>query len=182
MDLTIQERKFSFRSTYEMDGVGGHWFARRDVFAFPARIGITSSADAPIATLQGRFSFFRSRFDFQFADGRSYRFECQKRWKQVYDCAGGRESYQLMRHRGLRASVYRDDRQIAAIVKNRLVVGNGNRYDIQMNHDADPVVIAAMVLAVNTAERDDENKRAVTFDLGNIASQERPWDDSWRPT
>jgi uncharacterized protein YxjI len=182
MDLTIQERKFSFRSTYEMDGPAGAWLARRDFFAFPARIRITSSADAPVATLQGRLSFFRSRFDFQFADGRNYRFGCEKRWKQVYTCAGDRDSYQLLRHRGLRASVFQEDRQIAAIVKNRVVLGNGNRYDIRMNHDAEPLVIAAMVLAVNTAEREDEKRDAVTFDLGNIGGQERPWDDSWRPT
>ncbi|HEX4037472.1 MAG TPA: hypothetical protein VHX37_05385 [Acidobacteriaceae bacterium] len=182
MDITIQERKFSVRSDYNIDLPAGPWFARKAFFSVPARIAITSSAGAPIATLQGRWSFFRSRFDFRFTDGRNYQFVCEKRWKQVYTCAGDHESWQLMRHHGLRASVFRDDRQIAAIVKNRLILGAGNRYEIRMNHDADPLVIVSMVLALNTAQRDDEKRDAVTFEVGSLGPQEKPWDDSWQPT
>lgn len=182
MDITIQERKFSLRSDYDIQLPGGPWFARKSLLSVPARIAITSSADTPVADLQGRFSLFRSRFDFQFADGRNYQFACQKRWKQVYTCAGDHESWELMRHRGLRASVFRDNRQIAAVLKNRLVLGDGNRYEIRMNHDADRLVIVSMVLALNTAQRDDQNKNSVTFDVGSIGPQEKPWDDSWQPT
>jgi hypothetical protein len=184
MLVTIQEHKFSVAAKYDIETPNGPLFARKALLSIPAKIELTSGReDGPLlATLQGEFSFLRSRYEFHFADGREYHFECEKRLKQVYVCERRDERYRLIEHHGLRASVFRDERQIAAITKSRMVVGNGNHYEIRMNSDADAAVIACMVIAVNTADRDDANQSTVTIDLGNLGPQDRPFDETWEPS
>jgi uncharacterized protein YxjI len=184
VDVTIQEHRFSLTAEYDIEAPNGSMFAHRKFFSIPAQIELTSGREGgqTIATMQGEFSFLRSRYEFHFADGREYRFECEKLLKQVYVCEREGERHELIEHHGLRSSIFRDDRQIAAITKNRLVVGNGNQYDIRMNSDADVAVIACMVIAVNTADGDDRNQETVTFNLGNIGPQERPFDERWEPS
>lgn len=181
MNVTIEERKFSFTSKYDIDTPGENWFARKAVFAWPARIQLQHSDGQPIATLQGQFSFFRSRFQFSFSGGRQVLFQCEKRWKGVYVCADAKESWCLYRHHGLRYSIFQGDRQIAAFEKNRVVIGSGNRFSIRMNHDADVAVIVSMVLALNTSEGDDDNQASVSVDLGSIGPEAKHYDESWEP-
>jgi hypothetical protein len=175
MDVTIQESKFTNCAEYEITAPGMQLSAHKAFFSIPAKIVMTES-DNPIATLQGHFSFLRSRFDFQFADGRDYQFECEKLMKQVYVCQREGENYRLVQHHGLRWSVFQNQQQIAAIEKNRLVLGNGNQYEISMNHDAPVEVIVSMVLALNTSDGDDNNNETFTIDFGSIGPQECPYD------
>jgi hypothetical protein len=59
------------------------------------------------------------------------------------------------------------------------VVANGNRYEIEVNRDANVVLVICMVLAINTALND--NKEAtVSYDFGNIGPEDRPFDKSWQ--
>jgi hypothetical protein len=47
-----------------------------------------------------------------------------------------------------------------------------------MNADANVVIIACMVLAVNTSENDD-HQETVTYDFGSLGPEDRPFDESW---
>ena len=184
MNVTIQEQKFSLAAEYDIETPHGAMFARKAFFSIPAKIDLTTGREdgRTIATMHGHFSLLRSHYDFNFADGREYHFGCEKLLKQVYVCERGDERYRLIEHHGLRWSIFRDDRQIAAVTRNRLVVGDGNQYSIRMNSDADAAVIACMVIAVNTADGDDDNRNTVTVDFGNIGPEERPVDESWEPS
>lgn len=184
MDITIQEHRFSVTAEYAIETPNGPMFAHKKFFSIPAKIELTSGREGgqTIASLQGHFSPLHHRYDFQFADGRDYAFTCEKLLKQVYVCERGDERYELIEHHGLRWSIFQNDRQIAAITKNRLVVGDGNAYSIRMNRDADAAVIVCMVIAVNTADGDDKNQSSVTFDLGNLGPQERAFDENWEPS
>jgi len=184
VDVTIQEHKFSIAAEYDIETPNGLIYARKAFFSIPAKIELKAARkDGPtIATLQGHISPLHHRYDFEFADGRTYAFACEKLLKQVYTCERDDERYRLVEHRGLRWSIFQDERQIAAVTKNRLVLGNGNLYSIQMNHNADAAVIACMVIAINTADGDDERQNSGTLDLGNVGPQERPFDESWAPS
>jgi uncharacterized protein YxjI len=180
MEVTIQERVLSFRSEYEIETPGSYYFAQKSFFSFPANIALQSSDERILARIQGRLSFFRQRYDFTLSDGRVFHFWCEKRWKRVFDCKGDNDSYCLYGHRGLRYSIFQDNRQIAAFTKNRIVIGKGNQYEIKINDDADVIVIICMVLAINTSEDDDDNA-TVTIDVGSIGPEERPFDERWQP-
>ncbi len=181
MQISVREHSFSFRSEYEIETPGCYYSAQKAFFSFPARIKVRSPDEQVVATIQGHFSFFRSRYDFVLPGGRFYQFHCEKIWKAVYVCESDHERYRLYRHKGLKYSIFQDERQIAAFAKNRIVVGKGNQYEISLNDNADVIVIVCMVLAINTAENDDDDT-TVTIDIGSIGPEERPFDERWQPS
>jgi len=181
LEITIQESRLSFRSKYEIETPGSFYYAQKAFFSWPPRLTLQSSDERDVATLLGRFSFFRNKYDFVLRDGRIFHFYCQKRWKRVFMCEGGTESYCIYGHKGLRYSVFQSDCQIAAFTKNRIVIGKGNRYDVSLNDDADLLVLMCIVLAINTSENDDDDT-TVTIDIGSIGPEEKPFDSRWQPS
>jgi len=179
MEITIQERGLSFRSEYEIATPGSYYFAQKTFFSFPSKIRLQSSDERDLANIEGRFSFFREKYDFALSDGRVFRFWCEKRWKRVFDCEGDKASYRLYGHKGLKYSIFQDDRQIAAFAKNRVVFGKGNKYEISLNDDADVILIICMVLAINNSENDDDDS-TVTIDVGSIGPEEKQFDERWQ--
>jgi len=180
MDVTIQERVFSFTSEYDISGPGLAYYARKAYFSFNDRLQIQAEDGRVLAKIRGYFSPFRRRHDFLLSDGGIYRFWCEKIWKGVFVCAGNEESYRLYQHKGLSYSIFQSDRQIAAFVKNRVVFGKGNKYDLRVDSDANLAVVLCMVLTVNTAENDDKDA-TVTIDFGNLGPEDKHFDPSWEP-
>jgi uncharacterized protein YxjI len=180
MDMTVQERKVSFSSEYDITAPADSYYARKAILALTDKIEITKQDGAAAAHIQGHFSPLRSKHDFIFADGRAFTFECEKMWTQVYACQGAGEAYTLYVHRGLKFSIFKDDRQVAAFTKNLVVLGSGNNYEIRMDSDADALLIACMVITINSAEFDDD-KESVSIDFGNIGPQGRRFDEAWEP-
>jgi uncharacterized protein YxjI len=174
LNAIIQERKFSFRSEYDISSNGSTFYARKTFFSFFNKLQLQSRDGNVIARIQGRFSLLRNKYDFELSDDRVYHFRCEKLWKPVFLCERSEESYRLYQHKG------RDDRQIAAFSKNRVTIGKGNRYEILMNADADLIVIVCMVLALNTSQ-DNDNKETVNIDFGNIGPEAKPFDEFWQP-
>jgi hypothetical protein len=179
--VTIQERPASLRTKYDIEAPSCNYFAQKNLFSFPARLQIFTEGRQPVATIVARWSLFREKYDFIFSDGRTYRFWCERVWKAVFACQNGQEKIEMYRHRGLKFSFFQNDVQIAAMEKNRIVMGRGNRYEIRMNSDANLLVIVCMALAVNT-DGTSTRDATVTFDAGNIGPQARQFDESWRPS
>jgi uncharacterized protein YxjI len=180
MDVTIQERMMSLFTEYDISAPGRTLYARKEVFALFHTVDVKDEAQQSIAKLQGQFSVLRNRYEFDFTDGRVCHFECVDRLRNVYECRCGEDVLSLYEHRGLRRSIFKGDRQIAAYAKNRVSVGSGNQYVVQMDSDADVLLIVSMVLALSVAE-DNEKESAVNFDIGNLGPQGRACDEAWVP-
>lgn len=181
MDITIKEHKFSFTAEYDIAAGGMFYSARKAFFSFNDHLEIKNNTDHVVATVQGTFSPLHAKHDFTFADGRTYHFECRELWKHVFVCLGQGESYTLYEHKGLRCSIFRDDRQIAAFTKNRVVFASGNEYDVRADSDADALLIACMVLSISMTEDGDDGQNTVIIDIGNIGPEARPFDEAWQP-
>jgi len=180
MDVTIQERKFSFASEYDVSTPTGKYHARKKLFSLTDKLALQAEDGSILVHIDGEFSPLRCRHQFRFADGRTFAFRCERLWKRVFTCIGNGETYRLYEHRGLRYSIFLANQQIAAFTKNRIVWGKGNRYEIRMNSNADLLVLLCIALTINSAES-DKNDTSVTIDLGNIGPQDRPFDESWVP-
>jgi len=180
VNVTIQERRFSFTSEYEISALSRTYYASRSLFSFKDKLQLRSEDGRVLARIRSYFAPFRRRHDFHLRDGRILRFQCEKIWKQVFICEGKEELYRLYEHKGLKYSIFQKDRQIAAFVKNRVVTGKGNQYALRMDSDADLAVVLCMVLAISSSENDDHQATA-TIDLGNIGPEDRPFDESWEP-
>lgn len=105
----------------------------------------------------------------------------RKGWKGVYVCENREEQFRLYAHKGSLYSVFQNDIQIAAIVRNSAIIGPGNEYKIWMNSAANVLVICSMILALNT-EENGNRRSTLTIDFSKIGPQEKPFDESWRPT
>jgi uncharacterized protein YxjI len=182
MDATIREHKFSLRSEYDIESPKASYTAQKALLSFLDKVEVQTGSGSVVATIHGNFSLFRANYDFAFADGRNFHYECEKFWKGVYACQCAEEIYHLFQHKGVRYSIFKGEDQVAAITGNRLIVGSGHEYDIRMNADADFLVIACMILALNTADEDgSDNDSTFTYDFGNIGPEDRRFDESWQP-
>jgi len=182
MDLSIKERIISLRSTYDIVAPGGATYtAEKKIFSLFPNLKVVDSAGQIAANLKGGFALFSQKYDFVFADGRTYHYKTESRIKPVYLAEGNGEQYRLYRHRGVKFSIYKGDTQVAAITKNRIAIGSGNEYQVQISSDADPLVVAAMMLAFNSSKEDDK-KGAVSVDVGYMGLEAKPFDSSWQPS
>jgi len=180
MDVAILERSFRLRSEYDVTAPGMTMVAQKAFFSLLTTIELKDAGGDLIATLQSEPSFV-TKYRFELADGRDYDFHTGKFGTGVYVCEGSGGPYTYYQHRGLRASIFQQDRQIAALSKNRFVMGDGNEYDVQMNRDADLTLVVCMVLAMNTADGNDRNDETFTIDFGNLLFEDRAFDESWTP-
>jgi len=179
VNVTVCERMISMTPEYDITAPGADYYARKAFFALNDHLELKDGEGKVIATIQGFFSLIRDKHEFQLADGRVYQYQRKQLWRPVDVCEGNGEQYLIYEHRGLKCSVFHDDRQITAFEKNRVALGNGNEYEIRMDSDADVIVILCIVLTMNSA--DDSNKETVTIDFGNIGPEARPFDESWEP-
>jgi len=182
MNATIKERKFSLRSEYDITSPTAVYFAQKAILSLLASLEIRTQNDRVVATIHGNFSISHASYDFALADGRNFHYQCEKVWKGVYSCQGPSGNYHLFQHKGVRYSIFKDDTQIAAITRNKLVLGTGHEYDIQMNADADLIILSCMILALNTESSSDDGQNSVTYEFGNIGPEDRKFDESWQPT
>jgi len=181
---TIREHKFSLRSEYDITSDIANYTATKAILSLLAELEVRNNAGDVAATISGNFSLFRASYDFTLADARTFQYACEKIFKGVYSCIGGSgESFHLFQHRGLRYSIFKDtpagSTQIAAITRNALVICDGHEYDLLVNADDDFIVVACMVLALNTDQFPDDNS-TVTYDFGNLF-EDRKFDESWHP-
>jgi uncharacterized protein YxjI len=181
MNLSIKERKLSLRSTYDIVTDSAAYTAVRKLLAIFPSIQVVDSGNQPALTLKGGFALFSQKYTMVFPDGRTFNYKTEKRIKAVYLAEGGGEQYRLYRHRGVTFSVFKGDTQIAAVSKNRMVIGAGNEYAVQMNSDADPLIIAGMILAFNTSV-EDEKKGIAKIDIGYMGLEDRARDVNWQPS
>jgi uncharacterized protein YxjI len=180
MDVSIQEKSFSFGVQYSIECATASMTADKKILSLMANIELHSPTGGLLATITGD-SFLKTSYNFSLANGRNYHYRCEKMWKGVFVCEGIDESIHLYTHKGLRYSFFQNDNQIAALTKEHFAIGNGNMFHLHMNADADLVLLTCMVLALNTDYGDDHNSNTFTYDFGNMGPQDKAFDDSWQP-
>lgn len=180
MKVTIEQRKFTLRSEYDIFAPGCSYYAQKRLFSFHDKIQLLTRDGRLLVRLSQRWSLFRTRYDFEFSNGEVYRFRCEKFWRGVFLCEGQAQSFRLYQHKRLNYSIFQGDHQIAAFSKNSLKIGKGDRYDIRMNGDANVPLVICLALTVDNSENED-NGASVTYDFGNIGPEDRPFDESWEP-
>jgi uncharacterized protein YxjI len=180
MDVTLQERKFSLFTEYDVTTPGAALYAKKQAISLLNKLELQTSDGQLLARVQAEFSLLRSKYDFDLLDGRVFHFQCDKLWTSVYSCKYGDDVYTLYGHKGLNHSIFQEDRQIAAYSKNRVSVGKGNQYEIRMDSDADLKLILCMVLALSMSD-DNDDQQTINIDFGNLGPEARPFDESWEP-
>jgi hypothetical protein len=93
VDIAVLERKFSFRSKYDISAGADNCCAEKKRFSFLAKLEVLGENRQLSANIRERFSPFRLRYEFLFAGGTIYRFWCEKAWKRIFQREGDQKSY-----------------------------------------------------------------------------------------
>jgi hypothetical protein len=181
MDIRITEQQFAFGINYEIVTPTQDYSAKKKYFSFLDNIAITKGNNVPVATIRGYFSPFRKKHDFIFEEGTVFHFWLKKLFLGVYQCQSNQENYYLYQHHGLRLSLYKDDRQIAAIQKQRVTWGKEHEYRIQADSDANSLIPICMMLTISVDDDNDRQQSTVSIDFGSIGPHEKAYDPNWIP-
>lgn len=180
MDVSIQENRFSFGVGYVIETPSSTLQAHKKILSLLPHITLQSADDSTIATITG-WSLVRSSFTIDLAGTGIYKYHTEKLWKGVDICEGDGGPFHLYSHKGVRYSIFQNDKQIAAFSRNRLIVGNGRDFDLRVNSDVNLPLIISMVLCLNTENDDDQEDSTVTYDFGHLGPEDRKFDENWRP-
>ena len=181
LNVRIEQRKFTFRSEYDVYTPGCTYHADKKLLSFRDKLQLLAPDGRVLARITSRLSLFRSKYDFQLSEGKVYRFWCEKIWKRVFVCESDEEIYRLYEHKGLKYSIFQEDHRIAAFTKNRVKIGQGDLYEIRMNEDANLVIVICLALTIDASENEDDNA-SVTVDFGNLGPEDKRYDESWEPS
>ena len=181
MDITIQQPILSFRVEYDISTPWRNYYASRK---FPWSRSIQLFAADDRQTLPARvrqlFYWIRPKFDFELAGGKTYHFRGADFARTVFTCEGNGERLLLFAHKGLHYSIYQNDLQIAAFSKNRLKIGDGDRFAIRLNHNANVILVICMVLAIDASLY--ASPVAIQYDIGLTGIERNPRDKTWTPS
>jgi uncharacterized protein YxjI len=100
VDVTIQERKFSFFTEYDITTPDTTLYAKKQAIALLHKLELQKSGGQALARVQAEFSLLRNKYDFDLLDGRVFHFQCDKLWTSVYICTYGADVYTLYEPEG----------------------------------------------------------------------------------
>ena len=93
MFLSIKERIISLRSTYDIVSPDGKTYtAEKKIFSLFPNLKIVEAGGQEVVNLKGGFALFSQKYDFVFADGRTYHYKTESRLKPVYLAEGNGEA------------------------------------------------------------------------------------------
>lgn len=180
MDVSIQERSFSFGVGYDIETPRGQLEAHKKILSLLPHITLQAADGSTIATIAG-WTFVRTNFTIDLAGVGIYKYHTEKLWKGVDVCEGDGGPFHLYAHKGVRYSIFQADKQIGAFSRNRFIIGKGHNYDLRVNSDVNLPLIISMVLCLNTEDDDDDSNGTFTYDFGKIGPEDRKFDESWQP-
>jgi len=180
MIITVNQRRWSFTSKYDISGDAGSYYAQKKLFSFTDRLKIFSDTGEVAARIVGYFTFFLPKYDF-IIDGIAFKFRTVKFWKGVFTCDGNGRQYKLLRHRDRNYSIFEGELQVGAFYKPAIKIGNGDVYTIEADDGQDVLILLCLALTVDSSENEDNDGSTATIDLGNFGPEERPFNNKWRP-
>ena len=118
---------------------------------------------------------WNEKFTVKIDEERALTFRSSSHFHHTFELIDGEAHYEIIGHRGLNASVFRNDEQIAVLLKMNIIsVFGADRYYLQMDKDADLQVLLALALIWDMLYGDR------TIDLGQFL-QRQEQDYEWKP-
>jgi hypothetical protein len=100
--------------------------------------------------------------------------------KSFFECLFLGKTFKIIKHKGHLTSIYEDDQQIAYYERSKVTSFGNQKISLICNSDINEELIYLFILALELTTQ--EQNEVVTFDLGNIGKEYKPFDVNWKPT
>lgn len=89
--------------------------------------------------------------------------------------------YSIIAHEGFESSIYYNENQIGKWVKNEFVILEGDIYNIDIDYDANVILIAAMTVLVDRFRFGVRIGGDIGWELGNMGKGLKRYKSNWKP-
>jgi len=158
-------------------------YAVKKVMKLLSSIELFSLSSKSILNIDQVPAILKSKYRISYNENsKDYFFKSLSIWKQHWGCSKDENSFDIYGHKGLKYSVFQDDKQVAAFERQSIVSFKEDICNIEIDHDADLNLIIAFSLIISDLDKNDGNDaNNVNVNLGNIGPEAREFDATWRP-
>ncbi|SFP72454.1 Uncharacterized protein YxjI [Pseudarcicella hirudinis] len=158
------------------------YFASTKLFSWLPEINLFKNQEnRAIYTINKQFAWFKTSYNLSRYDNNLFKFRTKSIWRLHYYCQVGQDLYDIYGHLGRKYSIYKNDIQIAWWDKEWISLLNGDNYSIIADNDCDVELLISFCLIIDNSTDHNNNTNTITFDLGNIGSPEKKFDNTWQP-
>lgn len=101
-------------------------------------------------------------------------------WRTHYRCHYDHKVYDIYAHRGLRCSIFENDKQIAWYDKQKFSWNDEDNYFMLANNNVNHELLIAFCLAYDSYHYPSKGYDRSRFTLGNIFFEKRKFDKLWK--
>ena len=136
-----------------------------------------------IGRMQNKFLSFRGNAVISIPSGQ-FKFDQEAIYSMKYSCkriGGMTEEYKLKGNKGFTGSIYKDKEQIGQWDKNRFVIFDGDAYEIDLDFDSDKLLMATMMVLIDTYRISVTVGGDIGWEVGNIGKDLKRRKSNWTP-
>ncbi len=127
-----------------------------------------------------QFNWFKPKVHVKFMGGTIAYYSTISLWKKHYRLDFENDRYDIYGHSKRRASIYRNDVQIAWYQKDAVAVLSGDNYHATCDDGINEHVIIALML-IRDMTKPAKNKSTVNIDGGSLGPFKKKFDPNWQP-
>jgi len=183
MRIDINQKKIAIGDKYAVFIDGQHAYkASNELFRLLSVINLFKDAETTARlTISKQWFFFKPKYTISLQNQGVVEFRADSWWEMHYRCHCSPDMYDIYGHRGRKFSVYRNNRQVAWWEKNAVSWFEGDNYVITADNDCHVELIIAFCLIIDNHKSKRHGDNAVSYDIGNIGGQVKPFDPYWQP-
>lgn len=95
-------------------------------------------------------------------------------------CHFNNDTYEIIPHKGLKTSIFKNDIQIGYYIEKRVEYFGGQTISLVTNDDISKQLIFTFMLAIKCNFQNDYSSASI--DIGNFGPEARKFDSSWKPS
>lgn len=116
-------------------------------------------------------------------NNREYELIQEKLNEMTYQCIDKERNikYKIQGNHGAYVSTYKNNEQVGYWKKNSFVILSGNRYEMVINYDEDPILISAFAVLVDNYRISVTVGGDIGWELGNMGKGLTEFNPNWKP-
>ena len=183
MIIDINQAKLALGNQYKifMNSVEIYFASQTLLRPFPKITLVKSDHGLPRLVINRIPTLFKPKYEIELWDKNVVQYTTKSFWKNHFQCQAFGGLYEIFGHKGLRYSIFKDNKQIAWWDKKPVSWFDGDNYKITADDDCEVDLLIGFCLIHDNTSSTKNNNSVLTFDFGNIGPEARKFDEDWRP-